>query len=82
MRWKMSDDSKYIDLDDYIAELEAINAELEKASSYSLLKQNEKLKEWKKEATRLLRQVPPDRQWLSDFWIRDVKELLEENGDG
>lgn len=78
----MSDDSKYIDLDDYIAELEAINAELEKASSYSLLKQNEKLKEWKKEATRLLRQVPPDRQWLSDFWIRDVKELLEENGDG
>jgi hypothetical protein len=34
--------------DDYadkrIAELKAINAELEKASSYSLLKQNEKLK--------------------------------------
>ena len=34
------------------------------------------LEAWKEEATRLLRQVPPDRSWLSQFWIRDVKKLL------
>jgi predicted nuclease with TOPRIM domain len=65
--------------DDRIAELEAENAELcqlTKEVTAELEAENAKLREWEEEAIRLLRQVPPDRSWLSQFWIRDVKKLL------
>jgi hypothetical protein len=43
-----------------------------------LVEENKKLRAWQQRAYRLLRQVPPDRYWLSQFWIRDVKKLLAE----